>query len=202
MSTTPNLGLTQIPDEVRQPHLIINANNLILDGAVSGGTSFPGTPATNRRFFRSDRGIEYFYNGTRWLSTQLFNETLPQFGAPAAPYAATILTAERLGVPWQGVYDHWLVEFQFVFHIQSGGTALSASHKWVSVLSKQVAAGTQTAIATATIDSGASAAWRTSIVAIGALLGTTHFSFDISHTKTGTPGNLYSLPHLVYRLVG
>lgn len=177
---------------------IVSASGVI----ATSGTAFPSAPATNQRFFRTDRGIEYFYDGTRWLSTQLFNQGIPGTDGPVLPYAASIASAERLGAPWQGVYDLWLVEFQFVFHVAGGGTALSASHKWVTVLSKQVAAGTQTAIATVNIDSGASSVFRTSTVAIGALLGTTHFAFEISHTKTGTPGSLYSLPHLVYRLVG
>lgn len=33
------------------------------------GTAFPVSPAANQRFFRTDRGIEYFWNGTYWLST-------------------------------------------------------------------------------------------------------------------------------------
>lgn len=202
MATTPNLGLTKIEVGQAQKEATINANYDLLDAQSSvKGTAFPGTPATNTRFFRTDRGIEYYYNGTRWLSAQIFNEQLPVFGTPVQPFTATIASPERLGAPWQGVYDLWLVEFQLVFFVDAG-TALSASHKWVAVLSKQVAAGTQTTVATATIDSGSVSVWRVSTVAIGALLGTTHFAFEITYTKTGTPGNLFTLPHLVYRLVG
>lgn len=199
---TPNLGLTYIVVGQGSKENTINENYDLLDAQSSvKGTAFPGTPATNTRFYRTDRGIEYYYNGTRWLSTQVFNEVLPQFGSPVAPYTATIVSPERLGAPWQGVYDLWLGDFQFVFHVV-GGTALSASHKWVSVIGKRDSAGTSTTVATVIIDSGSLSVWRSSTVAIGALLGTTHFTFDITHTKTGTPGNLYSLPRLVYRLVG
>lgn len=199
--TTPNLGLTQLEVGQAEKEATINANNLLIDSAVVGGTSFPGTPPTGKRFFRSDRGTEYYYDGTRWLTTQTFAEQLPRGDAGPLPYTATSNGAERLGVPAATVTDLWLVDFQLVFFVTSG-TALGASHKWVSVLSKVVAAGTPTTVATVNIDSGASATWRSTVVSIGALLGTTFFSFDVSHTKTGTPGNLYAQPRLIYRRVG
>ena len=202
MSVTTNLGLTILGGERLQPEVIIDANMQLLDALVSGGTSFPGTPATNRRFFRSDRNIEYFYNGTRWLSTQLFVD--PIDGGPTAllPYAATIAAnATNLAVPYATTYDLWLEAWHVVFLVVTGGTALSGSHKWVSVLSK-TAGSTPTTVSTVNIDSGASGTFRTSVVAIGALLGTTHTVLSIGHTKTGTPGALYFLSRIVYRLVG
>lgn len=175
-----------------------------LAGIESGaGTAFPTSPApaTNDRFFRTDRSIEYFYNGTRWLSTQLFTDILPRGDGAPLPYSATILSAERSLCPYPTTYDLWMIEFQFGFYVL-GGTALGASHKWVTILIKSTATPTQTTIATVNIDSGASGVWRTSVVAIGALLGVTHLTFEVTHTKTGTPGTLYALPRIVYRLVG
>lgn len=181
-----------------------NAALQALAASESGaGTAFPTSPApaTNDRFFRTDRSIEYFYNGTRWLSTQLFTDALPRGDAGPLPYSATSISAERLLCPYAGTYDLWMIEFQFGFFI-TGGSALSASHKWVTTLVKSTASPVQTTIATATIDSGAIDDWRTSVVAIGALLGTTHLVFEVMHTKTGTPGNIYALPRIIYRLVG
>lgn len=158
------------------------------------GTAFPASPATNDRFFRTDRGIEYYYDGTRWVSITLYNDIIDS----VAGLAATD-TPQRPGVAWAGTYDLWLVDFYETFFI-SGGTALSASHKWVTTVVKNPVAST---IATYSIDSGASDAWRTSgAVAINALLGTTNYEIDVTHTKTGTPGTLYLTPRLTYRLVG
>lgn len=184
------------------PTTLTDSAGKVLSSALDDfGTSFPGSPATGSRYFRTDRGIEYYYDGTRWLSVQVFNDAIPEVSNIAFPYAATALGAERLLVPYAGTYDLWLVEVQVAFFVL-GGTALSASHKWVSVFQKLVAAGTATTIATVNIDSGASSVWRTSVTAIGALLGTTHFTFSVDHTKTGTPGNLYTVPRIIYRLVG
>lgn len=169
-------------------------------GIVDTGTAFPASPATNARFFRSDRGIEYYYDGTRWLSVQVFTDALPQGDVGVLPYSVTAAVAERISCPYAGTHDLWLVELQSSFFV-NGGTALSGSHKWVSVLTK-TAGAVPTAIATQNIDSGASSTWRVAVVSIGALLGTTHSNFHISHTKTGTPGDLYSLLRIVYRLVG
>lgn len=50
-------------------------------GGTAAGTVFPGSPASGERFFRTDRGIEYFWDGTRWLSTTLYE------GQPSQPRA-------------------------------------------------------------------------------------------------------------------
>lgn len=193
----------QIPadDSVAQKVPSYNAAIQALAGIESGtGTAFPGSPATNDRFFRTDRGIEYFWNGTRWLSSQLFAETLRGI-AGVQPYAATTAPGERMGALYAGTYDLWLERFDVTFNV-IGGTALGASHKWVTELYKIVAAGSATLVATVNIDSGALSTWRFSTITINALLGTTNLSFSVNHTKTGTPGTLDTLPRLVYRLVG
>jgi cytoskeletal protein CcmA (bactofilin family) len=43
---------------------------------LENATSFPGSPLTNQRCFRTDLGLEYFYDGTRWLSVQIFSVAL------------------------------------------------------------------------------------------------------------------------------
>jgi hypothetical protein len=44
---------------------------------IKKGTSFPSSPATNQIFFRTDRGLMYFYNGTYWLTTEEYPASLP-----------------------------------------------------------------------------------------------------------------------------
>ena len=163
---------------------------------IDSGTSFPGTPSNNDIFYRTDRDLLYFYDGTRWLTANLYDLPIPPTDA-ALPFSAT--SACRVTSPHAAVYDLWLEDFQSAFHVVAG-TALSASHKWVITLVKSPAEST---IATITIDSGSLNAWRDSgQIAIDALLGTTQFALSAVATKTGTPGNLFTMPTLTYRMVG
>lgn len=161
------------------------------------GTSFPGSPVTDDLFYRTDRDLLYFYDGTRWLTTHLY-EWPVGFSDALVPFTATVVAA-RAGLPEASVYDLWLVELRSVFIVAAGGTALGASHKWVLTYNKQPAASL---IATINIDSGASNVYRTIVASIGALLGTTNYAVDATATKTGTPGNLYAFGILVFRMVG
>lgn len=166
--------------------------------AMGVGTSFPGSPATNQRFFRTDLGMEFFYDGTRWVSSTLHIAPFPQHDTNQ-PYSATNNNNPRasLIVP-SGMSDLWLVDLITAFRVQGGGTALGASHKWVVTYVKQPAGST---ILTVNIDSGASTTWRSSQDALGALHGSTNFAYETTATKTGTPGTLYVIPSLRYRYV-
>lgn len=52
---------------------------------VPSGAAFPTSPATNDFFHRTDRGITYYYDGTRWVS--VFEKIL------LLPYTGAFLTA-------------------------------------------------------------------------------------------------------------
>ena len=82
-----------------------------------------------------------------------------------------------------------------------GGSALSASHKWVGDMHKRDSAASNTTLSTTTIDSGSSGAFRTNSQTINALLSATYFWLSTTWTKTGTPGNLLSQSYLTYRIV-
>lgn len=169
-----------------------------VNGAVAwnSGTSFP-TAATGDRYWRTDLGMEFYYDGTRWLSTQLNQIQLVNTDALLALTATGALRAVK---PVWGVTgnDIWVEDFQAWFFVGSGASALSASHKWVGVLTRTGGTG----IGTINIDSGASNAHRqSSIVAVDALLGGTTFELQVIWTKTGTPGGLFVQCAVSYRYV-
>jgi hypothetical protein len=179
-----------------------------VNGRIRGaGTSFPGSPATDDLYYRTDRDMWYGYDGTRWLSQEY---QVQMMATVAFPIAATSLVGRWTPaglVGAGGAADIWLVSFDITFFVNAGGTALGASHKWDGTLDKVPdGSGTPTVISTASsIASGASAVWRhTGPHAIGALLnnGTTHVTIQFTETKTGTPGALHVGPILTYRLVG
>lgn len=59
-------------------------------GGGGGGTSFPASPALNERFYRTDQDLEYFWNGTYWLTTTLYREALPSYRDQSNASANTV----------------------------------------------------------------------------------------------------------------
>jgi len=172
-----------------------------------GGTSFPASPTTNDRYFRTDLQLEFFYDGARWMTTQLFS-AYTSLEAYASTFVLTIAvtttSVHRLSIDDGMGTDIWLENFTVTPYI-GAGTALSASHKWVAELMKTNTSSTSTSIGTVTFDSGGSSLWRRGSVAIGALLGTlaTYPICSVDWTKTGTPGSvaLTGGVRLSYRIV-
>lgn len=163
--------------------------------AWNSGTSFPASPATGNRYWRSDLGMEFYYDGTRWLSTQL-GQIHVGVADVVTPFSASG-GGQRAARPAHGGTDIWLVGYDAYFFV-NGGTALSGSHKWVGVLTSQPA---NTTLVNVNIDSGASSTWRSATGSIGALLGSTNFTFSTGWTKTGTPGTLYAGMNVSFRYV-
>ncbi|MEX1173541.1 MAG: hypothetical protein WEG56_13120, partial [Chloroflexota bacterium] len=169
----------------------------------ASGTSFPSSPTTNDRFFRSDLGMEFQYDGTRWLCTCLHH--LPIYASDGTtPWSATDGGALRAAVPPLGdCSDIWLRRITTAFYVVSG-TALSGSHKWdVEFTAKRIGTNTADTLSSLAISSGSENQWRQDDAGIGALMndGTTHVQFETNLTKTGTPGNLYIVQTLLYRMV-
>jgi hypothetical protein len=167
------------------------------------GTAFPASPATNDQFWRSDLGMEFFYNGTRWLSVTLFTvPIIDRAGVLANGISATTAAALRIATPpLNGGSDIWLVDRESRYFV-NGGTALSASHKWVGIFAKVDTNNAETTINTLNIDSGSSSVWRSTTAAINALLTSgTYYVLNSSWTKTGTPGNLLLEETISYRIV-
>jgi hypothetical protein len=187
--------------------LQVGAKAVLLAGDVitgpGSGAAFPGSPAANQRFFRTDLGMEFYWNGTRWLSMQVFEANLATGLRVLAPVAASIGFAARWPVSLKGGSDLWLVDVTTEFNIVNG-TALSASHKWVAgFFSRGLNSVTDTTFATTNIVSGAVNLDRQDIQTIGALLaaGTPQAVIAVTWTKTGTPGDIYFDSAVNYRVV-
>lgn len=167
-----------------------------------GAAAFPTGPATNDVFYRTDIGMWFFYDGTRWMCTCLHDLPLtrPDFTA----LSATAADYSRVYAPHlHGGSDIMVVSFWSKAHIASGGTALGASHKWVGTLNKFVAGATSVAIATLNVDSGSSNNYRSFTTAANDIMngGTERFIYTSTWTKTGTPGNLQPYDGFSYRVI-
>lgn len=178
------------------------------DGLVSMvGTSFPTGKVANDHFYRSDLKMGFYYDGSQWLSEELF-VLGGQFQFGVTPYTATSADAIRWSLPpAAGCSDIYIVDLRTAFNVVTGGTALGASHKWVATLAAWDTAG-HTLAGSLSIASGASVAWRTLTASMNVLASTgvatpmtNGTMFTLTWTKTGTPGNLHAYSTVTYRLV-
>lgn len=165
---------------------------------VDAGTSFPVSPTSGDLFWRTDRSLFYFYDGTRWL-------TVNEYTAPITARAlngGVSATSTMGNMPVRQDYDMYITRFESPMFV-SGGTALSASHKWVITVNKIDASNTKTTISTITLDSGTlSTHIPKSDTPNVVVAHATYFQFEIVATKTGTPGSLFASWEMAYRLVG
>ena len=177
---------------------------------LPSGTSFPGSPANNDLFYRTDYDMLFFYDGTRWLSTNLFTDqnlgtlftNTTTLGDLRSAISATASTVLRMLAPYNmGASDIWLVAYRVVFQV-NGGTALSGSHKWVGTFQGFDAATSVTGTAaTVNIDSGSSSVFRELNTTIGAARVAGTLWYAMTWTKTGTPGSLQTGEQLIYRII-
>lgn len=183
--TTPKATLFGFPD------------NTTGSGGVPSGASFPGSPSTNDLYYRTDRGIIYYYDGTRWLSIGLYTMNFSNRGADE-PYTANSGAAVWVSTP-AADYDLWLVTFYCSVNPQATN---DGTHYWTIGLTKEGPTG-NASVTTVNTSASTQGVWAQLKSNIGALLGATGYDhLYCPITKTSTPGNLYFVPSVTYRLVG
>lgn len=192
------VGLTTpvLSDDGTEPYWI---DGDAFASGMAGGTSFPGGPSSGDLFYRTDLHLQFFYDGTRWLTLSQYTATIRRVGTVAEPMSAT-------GNPgaWPLLESIWVEDFFAEFFVASGGSALSGSHKWVLTLRIRDADGTTlTDIGTVSIDSGSSNLWRALVdTSVDAATAATDIGLVVTATKTGTPGDLTTeIARINYRLI-
>lgn len=186
---------TTSPDHAAQH---ANANDAIeaIEATVGlTGTSFPVTPTSGDRFYRTDLKMPCVYDGSRWLSVQRFAEQ----GLPDAA-GATSTSGAAVGrwSVWSNDYDVWIEEFRTTTFVN---TTNNGSNYWTVSFDKFDGAGA-TSISTGYNTSAHSAGVAVSTkTTVGALLGTAHDWIRCKVVSTGTPGSIFVTSKIVYRLV-
>lgn len=168
-----------------------------VNGAVAwnSGTAFP-TATTGDRFWRTDHGREYYYDGTRWLSTQLFG-----CGSRNLVLTAAGSGGERFRGPGMNLgLDLWLVAANLsvgVFGTNNG------SNFWAYTIDKRASNDGATTIFTADTSAVAASTWTHVTTAIGASCAiASAFNFLLqASAKTGAPANLQINGGFTYRLI-
>lgn len=186
-----------VVNEFVDPAVVVNTN-MQVDGFLRhGGAVFPSATAGDL-WFRTDLKMWFAYDGTRWVSTQLFTATYNM--GTVQPFSATS-SSQYLTLAQEQGSDIWVEDSLITFFVASGGTALSGSHKWV-ITATRLPSSTAIGGTLLSIDSGASNAWRVGALdTIDELMGGTDAVIRLTVTKTGTPGNLTMLCHVNYRIV-
>jgi len=171
----------------------------VINSAVAwnSGTSFPGTAATGDRYWRTDRRLEYFYDGTRWLTTTLFEGVLKDvlLSNLAATGSAT------LGYFAPGTsFDIWVENL--VTSVFVNGTT-NGTNFWTIRLQKSTAGNTQTSIGTVTTASDTGSNWTARETAMNHLVAVgTYKQMQVVAEATLSPGGLFWAVRFTYRLVG
>lgn len=168
-----------------------------INGAVAwnAGTAFP-TAATGDRYFRTDRGREYYYDGTRWLTVQEFGATLSVLDAlfPILTTANNSYAAIDQGE--NGAYATRAV-------LNTTSISNDGSNYHTVQIKSKVAAGTTTNLGssfTTAADTASQAINHT--VTINAVVGATDTQYLVTYTRTGSNASIYVAGTLFYRLIG
>lgn len=164
-------------------------------GGVSAGTSFPGSPTTNDLFYRTDRSLLYFYDGTQWLTVQQYEVGIggQQNVYPSATAVSYIWWPVRQDY---GIYLERWVCTTFV------STTNNGSNNWTILLDRFSTTNSLTNIASFSTSADTASNWISHSQAINAVLDSSARAIRVASNKTGNPGTVYALSTLVYRLIG
>lgn len=167
---------------------------------VSSGTSNPGSPSDGDLFYRTDLDllIRYRSSGTRWVTADLYRETMG-VGDNLQPFSAGGGQAAARWSPWFTTWDLWLETLYTSTYV---ATTNNGSNYWTAALVKYTAAAAATTIVSPNTSADTASNFVTKATSIGAALGTTNKHLTLELTKTaGAPGNIYCVAAIAYRLI-
>lgn len=171
---------------------------------IGKGTSFPTSPDTNDQFYRTDRGILYYYDGTRWLSIHTGTMTLTWSStAFNSPWSASQSDALNSDSP-EATYGLYLTKANFQFIVN---TTFDVSNNWTVTLTRtnQSADNTVATIPTYLAGTRTAAGTRYAVEQNinTALLASDMYKIRADLTKNNAPGTLVLRMVIVnYRLIG
>jgi len=166
-------------------------------GGVPSGTSFPGTPATGDLFYRTDRHIEYFFDGTQWLSRQLF--TLP-FGLQEALIPHTTSSTHWAVNPFNGDWDIYIEKLKVSYLLTTATTSANYFSSRLNHANPAGAAGTNLG-AGVNAQNNTQNHWTVEAEAINAVVASSAVTLGVTHTESGTC-SAYIQSAITFRLVG
>ena len=164
------------------------------------GTAFPtGTLTAGDRYWRTDLRMEFFWDGTQWVSTQVFSAPL-QYPDTSGVGGNTTADEVRGGLTYDGGLSSAYVEDVVVNGLVA--TSNNGSNYWPFSV-RRVDGGTATALVTSSTASWTVATWTRTRTTIGQVFTVAQLDeFELQVTaKTGTPGAWYMWAFVNYRLI-
>lgn len=155
----------------------------------TSGNAFPGSPVSGQRFFRTDRGIEYYWDSTavEWLSTQIFTEQI-DISDGLVPFTATSSAHQGRAVnPFHTAYGQYLLHL--AYYINHTGTG-----DWTVVVGDN--GGTLATYANVT----AQISGRTTLNISRTASQSGYYRYLV--TENSGTANFYPLFAISYRLIG
>jgi hypothetical protein len=163
-------------------------------GGIDSGTSFPGSPANNDLFHRTDHDKLYFYDGTRWLTIHEY-DLAPGWFDTAAALSGTNTLARY---PVRQDFGMYLTRWNIVT-FQTNGTP--ASNHMTVALTRLTGANAANDITTFLTNGDTASNWVNHDQAINAVLDATARSIRTVATETGTVTGFIAAQSLSYRLI-
>jgi hypothetical protein len=160
----------------------------------------PGSPTAGDIHYATDRHLEYYWDGTRWLSTSI-KEALFQFDS-TQPLAQAQQDA-NINIP---NYDTGGFYLESLWRRYFFGTGQSSTNKYTLTLFSVDTSGTvsSTGIAapadTSTLTTANS--WRPLKDTYNQAFGNTIMGMQLRHTVSNAPGTFRCIAVVSYRLVG
>lgn len=158
------------------------------------GTSFPGSPATGAKFYRTDLDTLCVFDGTRWLSTQLFD--LPMVGQ-LAEHTATASEAGWSPVPQLTGSGIYIVRYKTTHFVS---TTNDGSKYWTMKL-QSFDGNTATDLVTNSTISLAANVWTPIVTALTTVVASSADWFNVALTKVSTPGGIKFNALITYRMI-
>lgn len=163
-------------------------------GGYDEGTSFPVTPASGDKFYRTDLNLLCFYDGTRWLTVTLYETSVA--GGDAIPISTSNFQSARFPVRSDfGIYLERWVAATYV------ATTNNGSNYWTNALQWNTQGNVSTTLASFNTSADTVANNMRHEATVNTVIDSTAVTLGVRVTKTGSPGAIYGLNTLVYRLI-
>jgi hypothetical protein len=200
--TAPTTGIKQYIGQAVSTTVMLVAlgepfdyNGIIaFTGRYVDGTAFPGSPIIGWKMFRTDLGLDCYYDGTRWLTVQEY---------VASGDTATSISAVNTGFLSYSIPNDYSIYVTTAYGTTIAGATNNGSNYYTYAFEWVSAAAARTTLGTFTTAADTASARSAHKVTINTALTSTAINFGYSASvKTGAPSNQTAISVSIrYRLI-